>query len=346
MKPIKLAAAAAALALTLPAFTAPALADYPDMTLRMAHPLPETWPAASWDGWWAEEVTRRSGGAIQIETFWAGQIGGLTEIMSLVSAGAVDLGVFAQAVHAEELPLASVSAGLLNRVSADPRTAHELAGQMYATDSIRADLARHNLHILKWTVPSTYTLLCNQPINTMEDLQGLRVRAVGGAYVPIWMESFGIVPTRIQAPEIREGLTRGSLDCNFGPIEWATFSGFETAAPYWSDINTGSFTTFQLYINNTLWEGLPENVQALMTEVAQEAMERDQEALPEVAAEAVEAYEEAGGQIVALEDMDALAEASPDMIAIWAERMEAAGHGDAVAELVPLMREAEASFDD
>ena len=346
MKPIKLAAAAAALALTLPAFTAPALADYPNITLRMAHPLPETWPAASWDGWWAEEVTRRSGGAIRIETFWAGQIGGLTEIMSLVSAGAVDLGVFAQAVHAEELPLASVSAGLLNRVSANPRTAHELAGQMYATDSIRADLARHNLHILKWTVPSTYTLQCNRPINSTADLRGLRVRAVGGAYVPIWMESYGIVPTRIQAPEIREGLTRGSLDCNFGPIEWATFSGFETAAPYWSDINTGSFTTFQLYVNNAQWESWPENVRALMTEVAREAMERDQDALPELAAAAVEAYEAAGGQLVALQDMDTLAEASPDMIAIWAERMEAAGRGDAVAELVPLMREAEASFAD
>lgn len=335
--------AAGALALTL---AVPALADYPQMSLRMAHPLPETWPAAEWDKWWAEEVTRRSDGAIRIEVFWAGQIGGLTEIKSLVSAGAVDLGVFAQAVHAEELPLASVSAGLLNRVSADPRTGHELAGQMYATDPVRDDLARHNLHVLKWTVPSTYTLQCNQPINAKADLQGLRVRAVGGAYVPIWMESYGIVPTRVQAPEIREGLTRGTLDCNFGPIEWATFSGFETAAPYWSDINTGSFTTFQLYVNRAQWESWPENVRSLMTEVAQEAMERDQDALEEVAAAAVAAYEAAGGQLVALSDMADFEAASPDMIAIWAERMEAAGHADAVAELVPLMRAAEGSFTD
>ncbi|MGY6633871.1 MAG: TRAP transporter substrate-binding protein DctP [Alkalilacustris sp.] len=325
------------------ALAAPAMADYPNMSLRMAHPLPETWPAAEWDKWWAEEVERRSDGAIRIEVFWAGQIGGLTEIKSLVSAGAVDLGVFAQAVHAEELPLASVSAGLLNRVSADPRTAHDLAGNMFATDVIREDLGRHNLHVLKWTVPSTYTLQCNRPVTEMADLRGLRVRAVGGAYVPIWMESFGIVPTRVQAPEIREGLTRGTLDCNFGPIEWATFSGFETAAPYWSDINTGSFTTFQLYVNRAQWESWPENVRDLMTEVAVEAMERDQDALPEVAAAAVEAYEAAGGQLVELADMEALAAASPDMIAIWADRM-AGAHPDAVEALVPLMRAAAESF--
>lgn len=99
-------------------------------------------------------------------------------------------------------------------------------------------------------------------------------------------------------------------------------------------------------MNNALWESLPENLRELMTEVAREAMERDQEALPSVAGSAVDAYGAAGGQLVELTDMDVLAEASPDMIAIWAERMEAAGHADAVAELVPLMRVAETSFDD
>ena len=74
----------------LAGFATSALAqEYPSLSLRLAHPLPQTWPAAEWDAWWAEEVTRRSGGKIQIEVFWAGQIGSLTEIKSLVSNGAV-----------------------------------------------------------------------------------------------------------------------------------------------------------------------------------------------------------------------------------------------------------------
>lgn len=318
--------------------------DYPSLSLRLAHPLPETWPAAEWDAWWAEEVTRRSGGKIQIELFWAGQIGGLTEIKSLVSTGAVDMGVFAQAVHAEEMPLTAVSAGLLNRVSVSPAVADQLAREMYATAPITEELAAQNLHVLKWTVPSTYTLQCNKPVNSTADLAGLRVRAVGGAYVPIWMETFGMVPTRVQATEVREGLTRGTLDCNFGPIEWATFSGFETAAPYWSDINTGSFTTFQLYVSKSAWDGFPQEVRDLMTEVAAEAMAKDQAALEGVAAKAVEAYKAAGGQIVNLSDMDALVAKSPDMVTVWEERMTAAGMGDKIAPLVGPMREAQKSF--
>ena len=67
--------AAGAAVLSLLAFQATAQ-DYPDVTLRMAHPLPESWPAVQWDKWWAEEVTRRSDGKVKIEIFWSGQLGG------------------------------------------------------------------------------------------------------------------------------------------------------------------------------------------------------------------------------------------------------------------------------
>lgn len=319
--------------------------DYPSLSLRMAHPLPETWPAANWDKWWAEEVERRSDGKIDIEIFWSGQLGGLTEIKSLVGDGAVELGVFAQAVHAEELPMMAVSAGLLNRVSADPETAHTLAGEMYQQDLVKAEADAAGIVPIKWTVPSTYTLLCNKPVKEMADLKGLRVRAVGGAYVPIWMEEYGMVPTRVQAPELREGLERGTIDCNFGPIEWATFSELEQVAPYWSDINTGAFTTFQLIASKGAWDSWPQEVRDLMTEVAEEAMQKGMAELAEVEQTAIDEFQAAGGEIVKLSDMDAFVERSPDMIEIWKQRTVEAGVSEAeIAPIIELQRKAETSF--
>ena len=318
--------------------------DYPDITLKMAHPLPDSWPAVEWDKWWAEEVERRSGGKVKVDIFWAGQLGGMLEIKNLVSAGAVDLGVFAQAVHASEMPVTSIAAGLLNRVSADAETAHTLAGEVYAAAPTQAELQELNLHPIKWTVTSPYRLLCNKEINQMSDLEGLRVRAVGGAYVPIWMEAYGMVPTRVQAPEIREGLQRGTLDCNFGPIEWVPFFALESVAPYLSDINTGTFTTFQLYAPADKWNSWPESVQTLMTEVAQDAMQKDLEWVKEAEAEAIDTFQAAGGTIQELSDMDAFVAKSPDMIAIWEEQMTNEGMGETIAPIVPLQREAAKSF--
>lgn len=340
-KSIALAVSVAAIAVTA---TETIAQEYPDITLRMAHPLPETWPAVQWDKWWAEEVTRRSGGKIKIDLFWSGQLGGMLEIKNLISSGAVDLGVFAQAAHASEMPMTSVAAGLLNRVSADPATAQKLAGEVYASAPTQSELNDLNLHPIKWTVTSPYRLTCNKAIEQMSDLEGLRVRAVGGAYVPIWMETYGMVPTQVQAPEIREGLQRGTLDCNFGPIEWVPFFSLQSVAPFVSDINTGTFTTFQLFAPADTWAEWPETVRNLMAEVAQEAMQKDLEWVADAEAEAMASFEEAGGKMVPLADMDAFVAKSPDMIAIWEEKMAEEGKSEAIAPIVPLQRAAAESF--
>ena len=345
MSKARTALCAIALAASAGFSAVPALAnDYPAMSLRMAHPLPQSWPGVEWDLWWAEQVEERSGGKIDIEIFWSGQLGGLLEIKNLVSSGAVDIGVFAQAVHASEMPLTSIAAGLLNRVSADPATAQELARATYAAGPVKAELEGLNLMPMKWTVTSPYRFTCNKPIETMADLEGMRIRAVGGAYVPIWMEAYGSVPTRVQAPEIREGLQRGTLDCNFGPIEWVPFFDLQEVAPYLSDINTGAFTTFQLYVPHDTFMGWPQEVRDLMTEVAAEAMQKDLEALNGVEAKAMETFRAAGGQVVELADMEAFVAKSPDMIQVWVDSMTEQGLRADIEPLIPLQRKAAESF--
>lgn len=339
MKKLLLAAIAAV------ALGAPAYADeYPPLNLKMAHPLAQTFPGAEWDKWFADEVQRRSGGKIKIQIFWSGQLGGMTEIKNLVSSGAVDIGVFAQAVHASEMPLASVAAGLLNRVSADARTAHELAGSTYAAAPVAEELQAQNLKVIKWTVPSPYRLLCNKPVRTSADLKGLKVRAVGGAYVPVWMEAHGMVPTRVQATEIREGLQRGTLDCNFGPIEWTPFADLQKVAPYLSDLNTGSFTTFQMWVPARTFNAWPRPVQTLFAQVAQEAMQQDLAALPKVEAEAMSKFLATGGSVTKMQDLDAFISRSPDMISVWVDRSTKAGLGEKIKPLIPLQRKAATSF--
>lgn len=319
-------------------------AEYPNLQLKLAHPLPETWPAAEWDSWWANEVERRTNGKVKIQTFWSGQIAGLTEVMTLLSSGGVELGVFAQAVHASEMPLTSIGGGLLNMVSADAKTAQELAGNTYAATTTKKELDELGLVPIKWTVPSPYRLQCTAPIEKTDDLKGLRVRAVGGAFVPIWMESLGMVPVRVQATEIREGLQRGTIDCNFGPIEWSSFFDLHEVAPYLSNINTGSFTTFQLFASKEIFDSWPRELQNLMLEVGQEAMEKDLAKLNEIEAKSIENFKETGGRIIKLEDPDVLMKRTPDMVQVWIEKMNDDGLGDEIKPLIPFQRKAQESF--
>jgi len=82
-----------------------------------------------------------------------------------------------------------------------------------------------------------------------------------------------------------------------------------------------------------------------MTEVAQEAMDKGQAELAEVEQTAIKEFQEAGGEIVKLSDMDAFVERSPDMIAIWKERtLEAGVSEEDIAPIIELQRKAETSF--
>jgi len=64
---------------------------------------------------------------------------------------------------------------------------------------------------VKWTVPSTSTAVSNKPVNGNGEPKGLRVRAVGGAYCQFEMKNiWQWCLTRVQAPELREGLERGT----------------------------------------------------------------------------------------------------------------------------------------
>jgi TRAP-type C4-dicarboxylate transport system substrate-binding protein len=158
------------------------------------------------------------------------------------------------------------------------------------------------------------------------------------------MEAYGMVPTRVQATEIREGLQRGTLDCNFGPIEWTPFADLQKVAPFLSDLNTGAFTTFQMYVPARTFNAWPRSVQTLFTQVAQEAMQRDLAALPKVEADAMQKFTATGGSTVAMRDLPAFISRAPDMIEIWIDRSTKAGQGEKIKELIPLQRKAAQSF--
>ena len=69
----------AALALALPLQAQ----DYPSLSLKMAHPLAQTFPGVEWDKWFAEEIERRSGGKIKIQIFLQHPLKGIKRLIFL-----------------------------------------------------------------------------------------------------------------------------------------------------------------------------------------------------------------------------------------------------------------------
>jgi TRAP-type C4-dicarboxylate transport system substrate-binding protein len=78
-----------------------------------------------------------------------------------------------------------------------------------------AMLARQNeggfVVIAPWATPA-YSMICNTPIRTVEDMKGKRIRSTVAA-VAGWIESVGAIPVAVPSSDSFQGLDRGQLDC-------------------------------------------------------------------------------------------------------------------------------------
>ena len=98
-----------------------------------------------------------------------------------------------------------------------------------------------------------YHLICNKEVNTLEQLQGARIRA-GGAWWARWASAMGATPVSMSINETFEGLNQGVLDCsassnpelfNFGFIDVAEF--VTTGAP------GSQFPSATAVLNKDVW---------------------------------------------------------------------------------------------
>jgi len=104
-----------------------------------------------------------------------------------------------------------------------------------------------------WTT-SAYVLTCREPLKTMADLKGKRVRATGGNAEMLKMA--GMVPVGATLVEAVGLLQRGGLDCQHGIIDWVRTFGYGDVAKYVMDYPLGlTGPALGMFLNRDTWKG-------------------------------------------------------------------------------------------
>ena len=103
-------------------------------------------------------------------------------------------------------------------------------------------------------VAAPYQLMCREPVKTVDDLKGKRVRATGGNAEMLKMA--GAVPVAGTLTEAVNLLQRGGIDCVLGAAEWLRTYGYADSAKYVSDYPLGmSGPAMGMLINRKAWDG-------------------------------------------------------------------------------------------
>lgn len=174
-----------------------------------------------------------------------------------------------------------------------------------------------------------------RPINTPEDLDGLKLRTPAGAWRVRMFEEYGANPSPMALSEVFTALQTGTMDGQENPLVQIHSQKFQEVQDYLSMTNH-VYTPAYVVVSKSHWEDLPEDVRDVLEETAQEVQDFVYETAAKQDEELLGAMEEAGMEINEA-DKKAFIDASGPVYERFDEEVE--GGGDLVDRVLELGEE-------
>lgn len=318
----------------------PAVAqNYPEIKLRENNLTPPTASMAQAQAWFGKELAKRSGGKIRIENFWAGAAGGSAEMLKLVSGGALDIGTFPGSYFPAQMPFIGAMSAL-PVVMPSAAKAQAIANALWTeVPEFQAEAKANGVWPLFFQPLNEYHLLCTSPIHSLADLENKKIRSQG-EFIPLAVKAVGAVPVTVLPGEFYEALQRGTVDCMLLPWDLLYVNRLYEVAKFGSTISFGTVISDGVFFNLRKWESLPDNVKALMMDVAKDAQKYDLATIGKIEQDALENMKKRGVQIIDFPDQEAFVAKLPNFLELWEAKMKEKGKGAAAAMAVRVWKKA------
>lgn len=243
-----------------------------------------------------EEVEELSDGKLTIELAGGPESIAPFDLADAVRSGAIDMAWISAAYYIPELP----EAAALDYSELTVEEERESGAWEYLTDIHHE---RMNAHLLgRGSVGSPYSMYTTEPVASVEDLAGLRLR-VSPVYVP-FVEALGGEAVTLPPGEIFTALERGVINGFTWPfvgvsaLQLHEVVRYQVMPPYWK-------TDIVTLVNLEAWEGLSEAQQEVLTQAAINVEGKTAQAYEQLRAEELKTLEAAGVKQVEFEGAEA-----------------------------------------
>jgi TRAP-type C4-dicarboxylate transport system substrate-binding protein len=211
---------------------------------------------------WAREVEKRTTGQVKINVLAGGALTPADQCFDGALKGISDLGMSCFAYTRGRFPLMEVLDLPINYPNG--RVATRVANEFFKK-FMPKELDGVKLLYIHAHGPGL--LHTKQPVTTLEQLKGMKIRSTGlSAKVT---EALGAVPVAMPQGQTYEALQKGVVEGTFAPIE--TLKGWKQADVIKSttDCSDIGYTTAMFVVMNLKkWNSLPADVQKVMEEVS------------------------------------------------------------------------------
>lgn len=248
------------------------LAAKKKISLKFDSYISETAGPSKVDGWFLDELERRTNGEVAVRRYWAGTLNKVGEHLAAVRDRTSEMSLISPGYYQAELP---VTRGLewyfrMNRADALQLVCRDVYAKFEPLQKEWEQ--RHRSKIMYWTTWNYAPFITREPIRSLDDLKGKRIRGYGVATDVI--ERLGATAVPMAAPEVYTALERGVLDGVYG-FDFVTAIAYKLheIAPHFTDMGDGPHGPSATIMNLQQWQALPETVQQVCHEIVDELYE-------------------------------------------------------------------------
>ena len=321
-------AAPAATQAAEPATAPPAASDGEVFELKFSSPLsPPPFLMSEVQKWWADTVAERSNGRIVwTDFYWSGALTKAGETLEAVEVGLTDAGAVIYPYYPGKLPLGNWTYAVPFGPG-DPKVILEASTRLYdEVPGLREEVEGYNQIFLIPVVIDTYNLTSKEPVVTFEDFDGIKIASIG-SYHPKILEAAGATAIAMPVAERYQALQTGVIEAEFLPWDVSHAYKYHDFNKHITWVDMGAAMPAGLGINRDVWDSLPSDLQQLMLDVADEAVDLNASLILERRNAALAEWEELGitRHEMPQEDRSQWAETLDDIPGDWIEEMEAKG---------------------
>ena len=323
--------------------------DGDSRTLSFGYHTAEQSPIGQVWAWWMDEVEDRTDGEITFERYWDGTLVTGTDIIGSLQDNRVDVSQVMPTLYTTKFPVTSVHE-LPFQTSNSPAASVAMA-QMGSEDGpVKDEFDQQDLIPLAWAIGGSSALGTDKPVETVDDLKGLRIR--GNDRSSKVMGEAGANITNMELADVYSSLDRGLLDGVYGvPFGFIGPLKYAEVVKDFTDTGMGVASANPLSMSKETWDSLTDEQRDVMLEVSEEVPGKIQEFDEQFDEQSCQAVKDAGASlhVMADDEVEKLKDAGYEpVLEEWKSAAEDAGaDADAVLEeYQSLVADAEQDFPD
>lgn len=280
-------------------------------TIDVSTPHPDTTPLGKAIAAFADEVSAKTNGQVEVNVFWNSQLGAEKDEIIAMAADEIQMNICGtQTIDAYAPEYGFLTAPYLYKDMEHFRAV--LDSDLFK--GFGDKLVESNIRILASGVRGTRQTASNKKLETAADINGLTIRMPDVAtYMKAWT-TLGASCQLVAPGEIYSSLQQNAIQATEGPYEQELSFSLNEVAKYMIETNH-TYEFCAIYVSDAWFQSLPEDIQAIISECAETCMLKATEDGIASAEKDLQALIDGGMEYVKFDNTEALATLKP----VWEE---------------------------